>query len=217
MFGNSSGVFKILFCLRMLSLTIFSLILTSCTSNESSPLSTASTRWIEINDRNHQPLYRAKVPLGWNRQSPLSTDSLSDTTKAIEEFTTAEGNLRIVIHNFPSDMLEDRIPPQAQINRWKQQFSFLNVEDVVVAPQARGGFSGLFFSASGVREGRPYSILAWSMQLAPEHYRQLCCRQMRADYTIKAMGSPILIDKHREEIEAFASSFELIQEIPTPQ
>ncbi len=56
------------------------------------------------------------------------------------------------------------------------------------------------------------------MQLSPIHFRNLAHsnRQLRSDYTIKATGAPDSIDRHREDIEQFARSFELIEELPEP-
>jgi len=63
------------------------------------------------------------------------------------------------------------------------------------------------------------------MLIAPEHYQQLQTkeppdiayrmRQMRSDFTIKAVGWRDALEKHKDEIVMFANSFELIEEIPT--
>ena len=39
-------------------------------------------------------------------------------------------------------------------------------------------------------------------------------QQKRADYTIKAVGLPALINQYRQEIIQFADSFELKDELP---
>lgn len=171
------------------------------------------------------PVYRAKIPPHWIRSPPLPTDSLIDTTKPIDEFSILGGNdkVRITIHNFPSETIESRTSPNAQVSRWKRQFTQLNPSETFVIPQARGGFVGLFFSGTGTLQEAPYAVLGWSMQMAPEHYRILgqpdataLHRQMRSDYTIKAMGTPSLINTNRGDIESFANSFELIEEVPAP-
>lgn len=163
----------------------------------------------EENDQIRRPVYRAKVPEGWIRIDPQG--SIMDTTLPNATFLI-ENELKVTVHSFPSENLEDRIPPFAQIERWKRQGHAGKVESI-----SRGGFVGLFLEGA--------SILAWSMQLDLEHYQTLSFlptnrfeeahyKQMRADYTIKATGPERLIAKYREELLHFAKSFELIQEIP---
>lgn len=207
-------------------LILILLFLTGCSNTEEATSST----WVSILGRNETdslkrfPVYHAKVPHHWIHSPPPLDIPLTDTTKPIDEFFIVDGNdkVRITIHNFPSDKIEDRIPPAAQITRWKRQFTQLAPADTLIVSQARGGFAGLFFSATGMMQGAPYAVLGWSMQMAPEHYRILTQhdtplhKQMRADYTIKAVGSPTLINTHRNDIESFAHSFELLQEVPPP-
>lgn len=219
---------------RKLSLILTFLFLTSCQSNESAPHSSNTSQ--EISGRNQttdQPpytrpqIYRVKAPANWKRITPSPTESIADTTKALSEFQITDGEelIRITIHNFPTDTLEERIPPAAQIARWRRQFSSLDPTKASVIPQARGGFTGLQFEGTGVMNGQMMTVLGWSMQLSNEHYRSLKAieksdgtddnRQMRADYTIKAAGQSQMMDKYREPIIEFARSFELIDEIPT--
>ncbi len=156
-----------------------------------------------------RPVYRAKVPVGWIRLDPQG--SIRDTTEPNVSFLI-EDSLTVTVHTFPSEGLEERIPVAAQIERWKRQSGA-----TTVTPISHGGFAGLSLEGP--------SILAWSMQLDLEHYQVLSFlasspleeehfKQMRADYTIKAMGSPELIERYKEELHFFAGSFELIQEIP---
>lgn len=171
-------------------------------------------------------VYRIKVPKIWIQQNPSSNESIADTTKAITEFFIHEGpaKIRIAIHNFPSNKLEQRIPPIAQISRWKKQFQSLNEASISIKPQAFGGYSGLLFEATGQMQGAQTSILGWVLQLTPEHYRNLSLpvhqsiaqrhRQMRGDVTIKAVGPADLMAKYRENIMAFARSFQLIDDMP---
>lgn len=156
-------------------------------------------------------VYRAKVPDGWVRIDPHGP--LSDTTKANVTFMI-ENQVKVAIHSFPTERLEQRIPPEAQVERWKSQCKGVETK---ISRVTRGGFDGLLFQAQGV--------IAWSLQLDMGHYQTLAFlattpreeehfKQMRADYTIKATGPQELIDKHREALFLFANSFELIQEIP---
>jgi len=179
-------------------------------------------------------IYRAKVPVHWVRVVPLSTESLLDTMKPLSEFLIKDdagtGQVKIAIHNFPSDHLNARIAPMAQILRWKKQFSSLDPTSEQLIPQAFGGFSGFLFVGSGTLSGQENlsMMLAWTMQIYPEHYQSLSLafpgnegfdrvRQMRADYTLKVTGPKQLVEKNREAIMSFATSFELIHEIPLRQ
>jgi hypothetical protein len=190
--------------------------------------SKTSFNWQKINSRDvgdplaRYPLYIAKVPSDWIRKDPSATESIIDTTKPLCEFLIKEGADEgyITIYNFPTDHSEERIPPSAQIMRWKGQFETLDPQLTAISPEAHGGFVGLFLECQGILKGQPTKLLGWAMQLAPEHYQKLSShqafniKQIRADYTIKAWGSPDLINKHRTDIITFANSFELLDELP---
>lgn len=190
-----------------------------CSSCSSPPPSLPPWQDIAGRDRRAQtPIYRVRVPHDWQRHEPSPTTDLADTTQAIACFTIQDGDqhIDIAIHNFPSDTLEQRIPPSAQVARWQRQLAKTSEAVIVIRPIAHGGFSGLEFTAPG--------IMAWSLQLTPEHYRSLSRppdtplqRQMRADYTIKATGPSQMVSQYAQEIEGFARSFELIEEIPAEQ
>lgn len=205
-------------------LIILLYLLTACQSSYSYPTS----HWQQFAGRDDgtslaRPLlYRAKVPLTWQRQDPASTESIADTTKAICTFYIPEGEqtIRLTLHTFPIGESYPRIPPQAQIARWKTQFDELDALTTTVQSEAHGGFSGLFFEGQGLIQGQATKVLGWSMQLAIGYERQLNLekytldRTKKADYTIKAQGPIELINKHRTEIVTFAQSFELIDELP---
>lgn len=187
---------------------ILSIFLISCSS---SPEKTDRISY-EISGRDHTPIYRVKAPKEWIIKRPETDASLQDTSKSLVEFFIQEGDVevRITIHNFPSNHIDDRIPPIAQIMRWKQQFDEI---DVSVSPQSFAGFVGLLFDGLGVMKGKEMSLLGWSMQMAARHYNNLSF-EMRADYTIKALGPTFLVEKNRQAIVNFARSFELLKEIP---
>lgn len=170
-------------------------------------------------------IYRVKAPASWHRQFPSDTDSIFDTTKPLCEFLIKENTsmIRITIHNFPTDEIEERIAPASQIARWKRQFEQLDEISLNVKPIAHGGFAGLFFEAIGTLENRKTKVLGWSLQLSAEHYRNLASidlstqnefKQLRSDYTIKVVGPVELVEKHQAILMLFANSFELIEEIP---
>ena len=180
--------------------------------------------WQEISGRDEQnsTIYQVRVSESWKRIDPTNREALQDTTRPICEFHITDGQetIRIAIHNFPSKQASDRIPPASQVARWKRQFEKLDLTTVAINPQAYTGYSGLLFEGSGQLAGQPTTVMAWSMQLAPELYRHLAIDesslsfQKRADFTIKAQGSKTLLVKYREEIIAFARSFELKDPIP---
>lgn len=210
----------------------FALIIFGCCSCSQQEPPASNFNVVEIaarDDKSPQTkpiIYRVKVPKNWTQQNPSADVSIVDTTKSITEFyiTEEKEKIRIAIHNFPSDSMDQRIPPQAQLSRWKKQFQSLDHTSVSVKPQAFGGYSGLLLEATGHLQGIKTSILGWSLQLAPEHYRALSYaipptlidryRQMRGDVTIKAVGPQQLMAKYRDEIISFARSFQLIDDIP---
>ncbi|KAF3362087.1 Uncharacterized protein PHSC3_001398 [Chlamydiales bacterium STE3] len=202
-------------------LPVLVLCLSAChstTSNES--------HWLEIEGRaQNKPIYRAKVPPHWERVLPDGQAYLKDTMLPIITFLipNESESLRITVHNFPTKAIEESVSPHAQILRWQKQFESIEPYSMDYNEIAYGGFVGLQFYASGILKGRPTAFLAFAMQLIPEHYRMLSnqplreeeFKQMRADYTIKAVGHPDAIEQHKDEIIAFAESFELIKPIPS--
>ncbi len=167
-------------------------------------------------------LYRAFVPSHWVRKDPLPEESIQDSTKANCEFFIREENpIRITIHTFPIPENGPRIPPQAQIARWKQQLDQLDPLATLSA-DSYNGFSGLFFKGEGAIHGKPAAIIGVSMQLSPTYERLLSqenephSKLKRADYTIKATGAPEMVDKHSFALQTFFKSFEFIEELPYP-
>lgn len=198
---------------------------TACEHSESTPLI-----WHEFYCRDkgdpteRLALYRAKVPLEWIREN--SDESVQDSTKPICSFLMGETHdlVHLAIHTFTYTSFDQRIPPTAQIARWKRQFEELDLSTLMIEPRAYGGFTGLSFHACGQFKGKETGVLGYAMQLAPQHWMTLQNAakepfkqiQMSADYTLKATGSPAAIANYKEEIELFAGSFELIDEVMTP-
>lgn len=199
------------------SLVVLALLLTAC-DPPNRPIQ-SDKKPHSIQGRDGQAYYQVETPSSWKQSAPLSGSSLEDTTKPIAEFLIEEpeGSIRITIHNFPSSAIDQRIPPAAQISRWKSQIKGSSSE----TPVAHDGFAGFFFEANGEFEGKASSVAGWAMQLAPQHYQAITSLQpkgydqMRADYTIKAVGPTPLMKKHQQTIQSFAESFRLIEEIPT--
>lgn len=198
-------------------------LLTSCSHDHPLDFST----WQQVTGRDDgeslaRPLlYRAKTFSHWIRKDPLATESIADTTKAICEFYIRENDqlIRVTVHTFPINNPSARIPPQAQIARWKKQFEELDPLAVHIWEDSHGGFSGLGFEGQGLLKGAQTKVMGCSMRLASCYQRLLSQsplsvdRQKCADYTIKASGPPELMNKHRADILAFVQSFELIDEL----
>jgi hypothetical protein len=154
------------------------------------------------------PIYQAGIPPSWKRINPKSHQILTDTTLPICSFEA--GNILITVHNFPYTSLEQRVPPLAQIERWKGQFG---LQDGDVTPVAHGGFGG--FRLEGYD---PYGtgLIAYAMQMTPILFRSISNPQIKADYTLKAVGPSSEIEAEKGLIDAFAKSFELIEPISSP-
>lgn len=212
--------------IRFFTTTLICLILSIVMGSCNAPAAPTNTITHHIKDREHRPLYRIKYDPTWIVRDPLQDEDLSDTTKALCEFIIpdAEGVIRINFHSFPSEAIDQRIPPTAQVARWQRQFEELSPHDSYTLPQSFSGYAGLLFCGAGTMQGKPMKMMAWSLQLGPTHYRSLLYpsshqenqlyRQMRADITIKAIGPTALVEKHADAILAFARTFELIEEIP---
>lgn len=205
---------------------ILCLLLLAC-----DPAVPAKPPWQEISGRDEfptmgrivrHPVYRARVPTEWRRMDPRPDQSIFDSTLANVEFQIGD-RIQVFVHNFPADRLEERIPPGAQTARWQRQFSSFS-EDPLLKPIAFSGFAGFYFEGQGDLKGEEKRVFAWALQLPTEHFQRLLIsgtpeeerffRQMRADFTIKAVGDPKEMEIHKEAIHGFANSFELIQVIP---
>jgi hypothetical protein len=213
-------------------LVILAFFFMGCSSGD--PPKDSESFWQEISGRDEGegkfyrvPVYRAKVFPGWVFHEPDAKESIFDTMKANSEFLIEypEGTIRIAVHNFPVTNKNDRIPPMAQIARWKRQISEIDQVSLKEDLFAHGGFAGTLIEATGLIDEKKISVIAVAMQLDSEHYQVLSqksgteeeqnlYRQQSADYTIKASGPPDIVSKKRKEILKFARSFELIEEIP---
>ena len=220
----------------ILTTIALALLLNSCSENPTLP----SIPMQEIKGRDYDgqrfDVYRIRAPTDWIRRDTFPEESLLDTKKSICEFLIPHGNesIRITIHNFPSESIDQRIPPAAQVARWQRQFEIMYPEESGITPQAFSGYTGLKFK--GVGRLKPEinnapstqqdtTVVGWSLQIGKDHYRTLShppkpsennlYREMRADVTIKAQGSKELMQEHEEDIITFARSFELIEEIPS--
>ena len=200
-------------------LIFFLITLLSCSTTN------VEDKWQNFEGRSEGvPVYQAKIPQTWHVSLPNSEDYLTDTTLPIFTCIVPCDNeeIRIAIHNFPTQTIEQSIPAHLQIRRWQSQFQSIDPASLNYTPLSIGGFTGYLFEATGLINSATMSVLALAMQIIPEHYRTLQSsstkekeyKQMRADYTIKATGSPEAIASKREEILIFAESFELIHPIP---
>lgn len=204
-------------CLPFCWIFLVLLVTSSCQKEDISP----QVAWEEINGRDEgtslerQPVYRVKVPLSWKRIDPTPLDSIADTRLPLVEYLISP--IHITIHNFPIDEIEARISPISQVTRWQKQFQEVDTASVRTKPQAFSGFVGIRFEAIGIQHEKETMYLAWALQMGDAHLLELTDRQKRGDVTIKVVGPPSAIKSHLSEIEAFARSFELIDEIPVRQ
>lgn len=161
---------------------------------------------ISISGRESTDIYQVQAPSEWR---VIPGEKGSDTKKPLAEFQI-EPQIRVTVHNFPGQS----IPPQAQIARWQGQFAQLEPQDVKIEPVAWSGYAGFTFEATGTVQGKPTTVLAWTLQLDPRHGRVLQDPDKSADVTIKAVGPPSAIAANRSLLNRFAHSFELKSEIP---
>lgn len=167
-----------------------------------------------------QALYRIVLPNGWLAKN--TTQPVTDTKFPLIELVYEENGetILLTIHNFPYQNASERIPPQAQINRWKKQFNSLDV--AVIKPQAFAGFVGQLFWGEGEIKGTNAAMYAWAMQLAQEHEKTLaadkCLSQteIRSDITLKATGPKTLMNEQQDTIFKLVRSFEYINALPMP-
>lgn len=213
------------FRLGMKTLLFVFFLVSSCEKQNLTSLK--ENPWELISARDQDPslnrpfIYRISTPNGWTKLEPDPKISITNTTFANCEFVLEkkEGKIRLTIHTFPFQDRNLRIPPQAQVNRWKQQFDDIDILTVHVSDESRGGFSGLFFEAEGLIKGQPTKVMAWSMQIAQIYDRELeqgknfLDSWKRADYTIKASGPIEMMTTYRKELIQFSNSFELIDEL----
>ncbi len=185
----------------------FCLLATLCLFGGCHERPKSSWPYQEITGRGEErSLYRVSLSPDWIRQE--SYGPRQDTTVPLCEYTLK--NMRLTIHNFPSEEIKTRIPPQAQTARWKRQFSSLNPQSLLSTPHSFSGYVGLKFEATGTLDSREIKMIAWSMQMASEHYPH-CDPEERADVTIKIVGPIDEVCQYQEEIELLARSFELIE------
>lgn len=142
-----------------------------------------------IDGRNEPELYQIHIPATWER---VEITPSQDTKLPLAEFKS--GNVRLVIHNFPGMA----IPPKAQVERWKKQFS-ANAY-TTVQNQSFSGFQGLVFDGG--------EVLAWALELGHSHRGEAA-----APVTLKFTGPESEIDQKKQEIIQAARSFELHEDL----
>ena len=150
------------------------------------------------------PLFVCQPPASWTTVLPAE-QNLQDTRVPIMEWSI-EGKVRVTLHTFPA--IPKRIPPQAQIARWRRQLAPLEKEQIT--QQSFAGFFGLVWEG----ENQKTKVLAWSMLLGNEHLYTLWDRpRMQQDWTLKAEGDPASVNSRRDEIFNLARSLEFVDEI----
>lgn len=91
-----------------------------CAGCEKCPNKVPPFTWQEFNGRDEvigygervrRPVYKAQVPIHWQRIDPAENEPLTDTTKPIVAFVIDEG-VKLLVHTFPTQSLEERHPPK---------------------------------------------------------------------------------------------------------
>ncbi len=200
-----------------LFLFLFLSLLASCQTQPKNPLHTTEIwgRSDTATLSTREPIYRIQIPEGWTVIIPPLESSLTDTTEPL--MTLINHDVKVTFHNFPVAKMDQRIPPQAQITRWKKQFDQLEETSVLLVPFATGGFTGIQFEATGVQKGTLISVKAWTMQLTPELFQKLPEKslQEKSDWTLKAVGPSEQLELLQEDLQLMARSIELIREVPS--
>lgn len=183
---------------------IFLVLGTGC-QEESKP----TTRKIFISGRfQKDPVYQIEVPLEWEVIYPSSQDLRNTMLPLLT--CKIDSETLITFHNFPSDRLEKRIAPEAQITRWEKQIAWKTTD---LIPYTSQGFGGFRFEAIGDQE----AMIGYAMQLTPQLYRLLPhSMDTRSDWTIKATGNKNAIYRCQKKIDAMAESLELMEAIRLP-
>jgi len=221
--------FKIPLLLAAITLAF---IFESCSSEKKEESLTFQTILIRgrnegLNITERPYIYRISIPLEWSYKEVDLTTSIADSRLPIAEIHIgeAQGEVLISLHNFPLEKNARTIPPMAQISRWKGQFTSLDHTKSSLIPQSFSGYVGFRFEGAGIIKGRQTTVLGWALQVSPEHFLTLSyprdeleeevLKQMRGDVTIKVTGPPKLVEKHKQAIDRFARTFEMVHEIPS--
>lgn len=208
----------------------FFFILASCEQSTSKP----ALVWQEIAGRDNQPesgaiirypLYRIKIPQEWQRVDPEPHQSIADTTLPLVTYLikTPDGEIKFTVHHFPPLTSKKGIPPLAQVNRWKGQFDELEATHNSLEPQAFSGFVGWKFDAEGLLHESATAMLAWALELSPEHGTKIIpfgtaeerrySLQIKADVTLKFVGPASAVALQRKVLINAARTFELIPDL----
>lgn len=163
------------------------------------------------------PIYSAKIPGNWVIIMPKEDADLKDTKIPLISFNLPDGIL-VTFHTFPGDSLENRIPPMAQIERWKNQFKGKDFELIPLSRCGFGGYCLRIFDDSG--------MIGYAMQLTPTlfqsmlypHFKieELYFTEMRGDFTVKAIGKGSALEREQKIIDDFVKSLKWIYPLRSP-
>lgn len=123
----------------LFSLLFFILVLVSCGPSENEDPHQVT----KINGRSPIPIYQAEIPTSWIIRHPSSTEDLTDTKLPLCECFIQEGDqkIRITIHNFPSENMEQRIPPQPKLHVGNNNLQYWIVRQSRLPPRHLVGLS----------------------------------------------------------------------------
>lgn len=200
--------YPLILCLAALSLV-------GCNNQEELHTITEEIGGRFIEDR----IYRIEVPQTWSVEKGHPLTDLADTRTPLRAWSIddPDGSIRITFHSFPVEAEKPRVPPRAQVERWKRQLN--HPLSCCTEPTSWSGYCGLYFEGSQKEK----TVLGWALQLGREHDYSLSSpsprsletkrKEMRSDITFKVTGPTEAVDRHRDEILEAIGSFELIDDL----
>lgn len=194
--------------MQPLALIFLAVFLAACDVDHDASRTVVDT----ISGREQQnDLWHIRRPVEWTLKD--ASPSLRDSRLANKEYEI-EDAISLVIHSFPSQTIEKRIPPLAQVQRWKAQFDRSPPPQFHLSPQAFSGYAGFLLEGEGRIKGKEVRMLAWALSLSPKAYFSLKNPESRSEITIKVVGSEEMVNLHEESILKAVRTLGLIEAIP---
>lgn len=133
--------------------------------------------------------YQAEIPTGWSILQEEET-----------LFTLGRDRVEVTLRLSPPE-IKDR--PQKVVLNWSQGLNGAIPGAIALSHEAHNGFAGLSLFVDNGQSG----LLGWAMELDPSF------GQEPKGYTVRAFGPLSEVEEHRLEIEKFARSIELVNEL----
>lgn len=130
--------------------------------------------------------YQAEIPTGW---------SIIQEEETL--FALACDGVEVTL------CLSRKESPQRVVLNWSRELNGANLATVALSHEAHNGFAGLSLFVDNGQS----ALFGWAMELDPSF------GQEPKRYTVRAFGPLSEVEEHRLEIERFARSIELINEL----